>query len=58
MMREILGARDDPWLVVRRKPHRLRSVELGILKRSKPQQSVSKSRIQALLRDVDLIAKD
>ena len=36
VMREILGTRDDAWLVVRRKPHRLRFVELGILKRSQP----------------------
>ena len=58
VMREILGARDDARLVVRRKPHRLRFVELGILERSEPKQSVSKSRMQALLGDVDLIAKD
>ena len=58
VMREILGARNDARLVVRRKPHRLRFVELGILKSGKPKQSVSKSRVQVLLRDVDLIAKD
>ena len=46
VMREILGARDDARLVVRRKPHRLRSVELGILKRCEPKQTVSKSGIQ------------
>jgi hypothetical protein len=57
-MREILGARDDAGLVIRRQPHRLRFVELGILKRGEPKQSVSKSRVQALLRDVDLVAKD
>jgi hypothetical protein len=58
VMREILGARDDAWLAVCRKPHRLRFVELGILERSQPKQSVSKSRMQPLLGDVDLIAKD
>ena len=58
VMREILGARDDACLAVRRKPHRLRLVELGILERSEPQQSISKSRMQPLLGDVDLIAKD
>ena len=58
VMREILGARDDARLVVRRKPHRLRFVELGILKRGEPKQSVSKSGMQTLLGDVDLIAKD
>ena len=58
VMRKILGARDDAWLVVRRESHRLRFVELGVLKRSEPKQSVSKSRMQPLLGDVDLIAKD
>ena len=58
VMREILGACDNAWLAERRKPHRLRSVELGILERSEPKQSVSKSRMQPLLGDVDLIAKD
>src|SRR5438128_1602050 len=48
VLREILGARDDARLVVRRKPHRLGFVELGILKRGEPKQSVSKPRIQAL----------
>ncbi|HEY7188849.1 MAG TPA: hypothetical protein VH436_19970 [Vicinamibacterales bacterium] len=58
VMRKILGARDDAWLVVCRQPHRLRFVELGILERREPKQSVSKSRMQLLLGDVDLIAKD
>jgi hypothetical protein len=56
-MREILGARDDAWLAIGRKPHRLRFVELGILERSEPKQSVSKSGMQPLLGDVDLIPK-
>jgi|SRR5881409_1148447 hypothetical protein len=58
VIREILGARDDAWLVVRRQPHRLCYVELWILKRSQPKQAVSKARMQVLLGDVDLIAKD
>src|SRR2546425_7517896 len=57
-MREILGARDDAWLVVRRKPHRLRFVELGVLKSSQPQQAIPKPRMQAFFGDVDLIAQD
>ena len=58
VMRKILGARDDARLVVGRQPHRLRFVELGILKRRQPKQAVSKSRRQAFLGDVDLIAED
>ena len=58
VMWEILGARDHAWPAVGRKPHCLRFVELGILERSEPKQSVSKSRMQPLLGDVDLITKD
>jgi hypothetical protein len=58
VMREILCARDDARLVVRRQPHRLRFVELWILKGSQPKQAVSKARVQVLFGDVDLIAKD
>ena len=58
VMREVLGAGDDAGLVIRRQPHRLRFVELGILKCCQSKQPVSKSRIQALLGDVDLIAKN
>ncbi len=58
VMRKILGARDDAWLVVCRQSHRLRLVELGVLERSEPEQSVSKPRMQLLLGDVDLIAKN
>src|SRR5262245_45979978 len=46
VMRKILGARDDAWLVVCRKPHCLRFVELGILECSEPKQSVSKPRVE------------
>ena len=58
VMRKILGAADDAWLVVRRQSHRLRLVELGVLERSEPEQSVSEPRMQLLLGDVDLIAKN
>ena len=58
VMRKILGARDDAWLAVCRKPHRLRFVELGILERSESKQSASKARMQPLLGDVDLIPND
>src|SRR5262249_37724214 len=46
VLRKILGARDDARLAVRRKPHRLCLVELGVLERSEPKQSVSKPRMQ------------
>ena len=58
VMRVILGAGDDARLVVRRQPHRLRLVELGILKRRQAKQPVSKARMQAFLGDVDLIAEN
>ena len=40
VMRVVLGAGDDARLVVRRQPHRLRLVELRILKRRQPEQAV------------------
>src|SRR5262249_15484389 len=58
VLRKILGARDDARLAVRRKPHRLRLGELRVLERSEPKQSVAKPRMQLLLGDVDLIAKN
>ena len=58
VMREILGACDDARLVVRRKPHRLSFVELGVLKSSQPQQAIPKPGIQAFFGDIDLIAQD
>src|SRR5262249_45516205 len=58
VMRKILGARDDAWLVVCREPHRLRFIEFGILERREPKQSIPKCRMQVLFRDVDLIAKN
>ena len=57
-MRVFLGAGDDARLVVSRQSHRLRLVELGILKRSHAQQPVAKTRRQAILRDVDLVSED
>src|SRR5919201_4726329 len=58
VMREILGARDDARVVVRRKPHRLRFVELRVLKSSQAQQAIPKPGMQAFFGDVDLIAQD
>ena len=40
------------------KPHRLRLVELGILKRRQAKQPVSETRMQSFLGDVDLIAEN
>ena len=57
-MRVILGARDDARLVVGGQPHRLRLVELGILKRRQSKQPVSETRMQSVLGDVDLIAEN
>ena len=53
----VFRAGDDPRLVIGRQPHRLRLVELGILERGQPQQPIAQSRRQALLGDVDLVAK-
>lgn len=49
VMWEILGACDDARLVVRRKPHRLSFVELGVLKSSRSQQAIPKPGMQAFL---------
>ena len=54
----VLSAGDDTRLVVRRQPHGLRLIELGILKRRDTQQSIVKARRQAILRDVDLVTED
>ncbi len=54
----ILRTSDHTRLVVRRQPHRLRSIELGILKRGEPKQPVSKTWMQPVLADVDLIGKN
>ena len=57
MMRVILGAGNNPWLAVRRQTHGLRFVELRILKRRNPEQSIPQRRWQPVLLDVDLVAK-
>ena len=57
VMRMILSAGDDARLVVRGQPHRLRLVELGILKGRQAKQPVSETRMQPVLGDVDLIAE-
>ena len=54
----VFGAGDDTGLVVRRQPHRLSLVELGILKGREPQEAVPEAGIQPLLGDVDLVAED
>ena len=46
-MRVILSARDHAWLVVGGQPHRLRLVELRILKGRQAKQPVSETRMQA-----------
>lgn len=58
VIRVILCAGDNPRLVVGGKPHCLRLVELGVLKRRKAKQSVSQSRMERILGDVDLITDD
>ena len=58
VMRVILSAGDDARLVVGGQPHRLRLVELGILKRRQAKQPVSETRMQPFLGDVDLIAEN
>ena len=54
----VLGARDDPRLVVGGQPHRLRLVELWILKRRQTKQPVSQPGGKSVLGDVDLVAED
>ncbi len=54
----ILGTGDDPRLVVGRQPHRLRPVELGILKRGEADQAVPKPGRESVLGDVDLVAEN
>ena len=58
VMRVILGARDHARLSVGGQPHRLRLVELGILKGRQAKQPVSETRMQPFLGDVDLIAEN
>jgi hypothetical protein len=58
VMRMILCASDHAGLVVGGQPHRLRLVELGILKRRVTKQPVPQLRAESLLGDVDLTADD
>ena len=58
MLDKFRAACDHARLVVRRQPHRLRLVELGILKGGQAEQPVPEARRQAGLGDVDLIAED
>jgi hypothetical protein len=58
MMRVILSARDDARLVVSGYSHRLRFVELRILKRSQAKQPVSEAWMQSVLGDEYLIAEN
>ncbi len=54
----ILGASDDPWLVISRQAHGLRTVKLGVLKRGEAQQSVAQSRRKVFFGDIDLVAEN
>src|SRR3989442_10089202 len=58
VMRILLGAADNAWLVVCWQPHRLRLVELWILECRDTQQPVSQPRRQSVLGDVDLVDED
>ena len=55
---KFLGASDDARLVIGRQAHRLRLVELRVLKCGQTQQSVSKAGGQTVFGDIDLIAED
>ena len=54
----VFRAGDDARLVVRGQPHRLRFVELRVLKCRDAKQSVPEARVQTLLGDVQLVAED
>ena len=58
VLRMVFGTGDDARLVVGRQTHRLRLVELGILKCRQPKQSIAQARRQPVLGDVDLIAEN
>ena len=57
VMGVIFGAADDPRLVIRRQTHRLRLVELGILKGRKPEQSIPEAWWQLILGEINLVAE-
>ena len=54
----VFGTGDDARLVVGRQAHRLRLVELGILKCSQPDQAIAQTGRQRVLGDIDLIAEN
>src|SRR2546427_4069627 len=58
MLRMILSATDDSWLVVGWQAHRLRPVEFRVLKCSQPEQTVAKSRGKVVLGEIDLIREN
>ena len=58
MLRMILGARNDSWLVESRQAHGLRSVEFGILKCGQTQQSVAQPGHELVFGDIDLVSED
>ena len=53
----VLGAGDDARLAVGGEPHRLRPVELGVLKGRQAHQAVHQTGGQSLLGNVDLIGE-
>ena len=55
VQRMVLGAGDDARLAVGGKPHRLRPVELRVLKRRQSHQAVHQTGWQSLLGNVDLV---
>ena len=53
----VLSAGNNSRLVVGRKPHGLRFVELWILERRQPDQAVAEGGRQGLFRNINLIAQ-
>ena len=58
LSREQLRAPDDPGLVLRREPHRLRLVELRVLEGSQPQETVHRPAREELPVDVDEVEQE
>ena len=58
VLRKFLGTGDDARLVVGRQAHRLRLVELGILKCGQPDEAIVQTGWQRIFGDVDLIAEN
>ena len=55
MLGMIFRAMDDPRLVVSRQTHGLRAVELRVLKRGQPEQTIAQAGREIVLRKIDLI---